>query len=68
MDRAYRASTRLIGAVTFVLGIVMIAVTVARGGGPLAAGVIGGVLFAVLGAVRYTLATPREGGARKWRR
>ena len=60
MDRAYRASTRLMGAVTFALGLVMIAVTVTRGGGPLAAGVIAGVLFVILGAIRYTQATRRS--------
>jgi hypothetical protein len=57
VDRAYRASTRLIGIVTFVLGLAMIALTVARGGGPLAAGVIAGILFMVLGAIRYLAAT-----------
>jgi hypothetical protein len=59
VDRAYRASTRLIGAVTFVLGLAMIALTVARGGGPLAAGVVAGILFMVLGAIRYLAATRR---------
>lgn len=59
MDRAHRASTRLIGAVTFLIGLAMIAVTVGHGGGPLAVGVIGGLLFAVLGAVRFALATRR---------
>ena len=57
MDRAYRASTRAIAVVTFLLGLAMIAVTMARGGGVLALGVLGGVLFAVLGAVRYRHAT-----------
>ena len=60
MDRAYRASTRLIGVVTFVLGLAMVAVTLARGGGPLAVGVIAGALFTVLGALRYTHATRRD--------
>ena len=59
MDRAYRASTRLIGVVTFVLGLAMIVLTVARGGGPLAAGVVAGILFMVLGAIRYLAATRR---------
>jgi hypothetical protein len=59
VDRAYRASTRLIGVVTFVLGLAMIALTLARGGGPLAAGVVAGVLFMVLGAIRYLAATRR---------
>jgi hypothetical protein len=57
VDRAYRASTRLIGIVTFLLGLTMIAVTLARGGGPLAVGVVAGVLFMVLGGSRYIHAT-----------
>lgn len=57
MDRAYRASTRLIGIVTAALGLTMIVVTLAEGGGPLAAGVIAGVLFTVLGVVRFTHAS-----------
>jgi hypothetical protein len=40
-----------------VLGLALIALTVARGGGPLAAGVVAGILFMVLGAVRYLAAT-----------
>jgi hypothetical protein len=60
VDRAYRASTRAIAVVTFLLGLTMIAVTVARGGGVLAAGVIAGVLFTILGAIRYRHATRRE--------
>lgn len=44
----------------FFLGLAMIALTVARGGGPLAAGVIMGILFAILGAVRYTAASHTE--------
>ena len=53
MDRAYRASTRLIGLITFALGLTMVVVTLAQGGGPLAVGVIGGVLFTVVGALRF---------------
>jgi cell division protein FtsX len=59
VDRAYRASTRLIGIVTFLLGLTMIAVTLARGGGALAVGVVAGVLFTVLGAIRYAHASRR---------
>ena len=57
MDRAYRASTRLIGLVTFLIGLTMAVITIARGGGPLAVGVVAGVLFAILGAIRYTQAS-----------
>ena len=56
MDRALRASTRLIAVITFLLGVTMIVLTLARGGGPLAAGVLAGVLFTVLGAVRFVTA------------
>jgi hypothetical protein len=56
VDRAYRASTRVIGALTFVVGLAMIAVTIGSGGGPLAVGVLGGLIFAVLGAVRFAMA------------
>jgi hypothetical protein len=59
VDRAYRASTRLIGIFTFLLGLTMIVITLARGGGPLAVGVVAGVLFVVLGAIRYTVASRR---------
>jgi hypothetical protein len=60
MERAYRHSTRLLGALLALLGVVMVATTLARGGGPLAIGVVVGALFAVLGAARVYLA----GGAR----
>ena len=60
MDRAYRASTRTIGVITFLLGLAMIGVTLGRGGGPLAVGVIAGLLFVALGVVRYRHATRHE--------
>jgi hypothetical protein len=60
VDRAYRASTRLMGIVTFLLGLTLIVVTLARGGGPLAVGVVAGVLFAILGAIRYVQSTRSE--------
>ncbi|MFL5827900.1 MAG: hypothetical protein ACJ76V_15355 [Thermoleophilaceae bacterium] len=60
MQRAYRESTRVMGALIFVLGVVMVVVTLARGGGPFALGVVLGVLFALLGAARYYLATRQE--------
>jgi hypothetical protein len=41
----------------FLLGLAMIVVTIVRGGGVLAIGVLAGVLFAALGAVRYRHAT-----------
>jgi hypothetical protein len=61
VDRAYRASTRAIAVVTFVLGLTMIAVALARGGGVLAVGVVGGVLFVIVGAIRYRSVTREDG-------
>jgi hypothetical protein len=43
----------------FVLGLAMIVIALAKGGGPLAVGVVAGVLFIVLGAIRYTAASRR---------
>ena len=59
MERTYRQSTRLLGALLALLGVAMIVTTLARGGGPLAVGVVVGVLFTVLGAARAYLARER---------
>jgi hypothetical protein len=60
VQRAYSHSTRVLGALICVLGIAMVASTLARGGGPLALGVVLGVLFALLGAGRVILAGGRR--------
>jgi hypothetical protein len=52
VDRAYVVSTRVVSGIIFLVGLVMIAVTLGRGGGPLALGVVFGALFALLGAGR----------------
>jgi hypothetical protein len=56
VQQAYRHSTRLLGTLIALLGVAMVATTLARGGGPLAIGVVVGVLFTVLGAARAYLA------------
>jgi hypothetical protein len=56
VERAYRESSRALGAVLCLLGVAMIVTTLARGGGPLALGVVAGIAFAVLGAARVYLA------------
>ena len=56
MERAYRHSTRGLGAAIFVLGVAMVVSTLIRGGGPLALGVVLGTAFALLGAARVYLA------------
>jgi hypothetical protein len=63
VERAYRHSTRLLGALIALLGVAMLVTTLARGGGPFALGTVLGVLFAVLGSARVYLA----GGLRSQR-
>jgi hypothetical protein len=61
VQRAYLASTRLLSAALVLVGVAMVASTIARGGGALAVGVILGTLMAVVGAARLWLA---RGGLR----
>jgi hypothetical protein len=56
VERAYRQSTRALSAALVVLGIALIVSALAAGGGPLALGVVVGVLFTLLGAARLYLA------------
>jgi len=44
--------THILSAAMVLLGLAMIAVTVARGGGPLATGILAGVLFIAAGLGR----------------
>ena len=57
MDRAYRASTRAIAVITFLLGVTMIVIALVKGGGVLAVGVVMGVLFMIYGGVRFRQTT-----------
>jgi hypothetical protein len=56
VDRAYLASSRALSAVLCVVGVALVVITLARGGGPLSVGVVVGVLFGLLGAARLRLA------------
>jgi hypothetical protein len=60
VQRAYLASTRLLSAALVLVGVAMVASTLARGGGPLAVGVVLGVLLALVGAGRLWLARGGE--------
>ena len=55
VDRAYLASSRVLSALLCVVGVALVVTTLARGGGPLALGVVVGALFALLGAGRLRL-------------
>lgn len=48
-------ATRLMSVVLVALGVAMIVSTIARGGGPLALGILLGILFAAAGAGRLYL-------------
>jgi hypothetical protein len=63
----YGGATVVLSSLVAVLGVLMIVVAVAGGGGPLARGVLVGLLFVLAGAGRAwmawrgaSLATPRE--------
>jgi hypothetical protein len=56
VDRAYLAGSRALSAILCAVGVLLVVTTLARGGGPLALGVVIGVLFAILGAARLRLA------------
>ena len=55
MERAYRYSTRVLGLVLVVVGVTLIVTTLARGGGPLATGVVVGTALAAFGGARTYL-------------
>jgi uncharacterized membrane protein HdeD (DUF308 family) len=64
VQRAFLASARALSLAQLLIGIALVAATLARGGGPLALGVVLGVLLTALGAARLWLsfrARPREG-------
>jgi drug/metabolite transporter (DMT)-like permease len=48
-------ATRVLSAALVVIGVAMVARTIAGGGGPIASGVVLGVLFCALGAGRLVM-------------
>ena len=54
--QVHRAASAVLSAAMAVLGVVMLVVTLSRGGGPLTTGVLLGVLFLAAGAGRLYLA------------
>ena len=57
MERAYRESTRVLGVLLVVLGVAVVVTTLARGGGPMATGVVVGGALATFGGARLYLAS-----------
>ena len=60
MKRAYATSTRVLSAIMMLLGITLIILALANGGGPLALGVVLGTMLALIGAGRLWLARGGE--------
>jgi hypothetical protein len=60
VQRAYLASTRLLSAALLLVGVAMVASTIAHGGGALAVGVLLGTMLALVGAARLWLARGGE--------
>lgn len=58
------AATRVLSTLMIVLGVGIVASTVARGGGPLATGVLLGVLFVAAGVARLYIERERGRGGR----
>ncbi len=75
VQRGYSNATRVLGIVTAALGVALLAGSLARGGGPLAVGVVVGAAFIFVGVARFYLAgrghtspLPRNAGRRRSRR
>jgi multisubunit Na+/H+ antiporter MnhB subunit len=60
VKRAYVTSSRILSGIIMLLGITMIILALANGGGALAFGVVLGTLLALLGAGRLWLARGGE--------
>lgn len=54
-QRVQRSSTRVMSILMLVIGVALLVRTLAAGGGPIATGVLLGVLFIVAGAARLYL-------------
>jgi hypothetical protein len=54
-DEGYQLAVRTFSVIIIGFGLVMLVLTVARGGGPLAVGVMFGLLFIALGSGRLYL-------------
>jgi hypothetical protein len=51
----HRTATRLLSSIMVLLGVVLVVLTIARGGGPVSLGTILGVLFVLAGVMRLRL-------------
>ncbi|HVW46724.1 MAG TPA: hypothetical protein VHA76_06710 [Solirubrobacterales bacterium] len=56
-DRAYHSAIRAFSIVFFVVGLALLVVTLAGGGGPGSIGFLMGILFVAVGVGRYWIAS-----------
>lgn len=56
-DRAYHAAVRGFSLVFAVIGVLLLVVTLANGGGPASIGFVMGILFVAVGVGRYWIAS-----------
>jgi hypothetical protein len=56
-ERIYRGSTRVLSVIFIALGLLILASTLAAGGGPLSLGILLGIVFVAVGAGRLWLST-----------
>jgi uncharacterized membrane protein YczE len=61
-ERLYRGSVRALSVVFVALGLTILALTLANGGGPLSMGTLLGAIFVGVGVARLWLSREREGG------
>jgi hypothetical protein len=61
-ERLYRGSVRALSALFVVLGLTILVLTFANGGGPLATGTLLGVIFLAVGIGRLWLSRHGTGG------
>ena len=54
-DEGYQLAVRIFSVTIIAFGLVMLVITLARGGGPLAVGFLFGLLFVALGSARLYL-------------
>jgi hypothetical protein len=58
MGRVHKYSTRVLAALTVLLGLVVVVSTIVRGGGPVSIGVLMGLGLVALGGARLYLSAP----------
>jgi hypothetical protein len=56
-ERAYHGAIRAFSVIFAAVGLLLLVVTLANGGGPLSIGFLMGILFLVVGIGRYWIAT-----------